>query len=826
MLQVTIDIAAPSNLAYPNTSIIAAVGQAITPDVPTVTGTVNSYSINPALPTGLTLNTGNGTISGTPSASAAQGSYTVSAQNLSGSTTATLRVTVYIAAPSNLAYPQTTIIAVVHQEIMPDIPKVTGTEVSYTVNPALPAGLTVDSSRGIISGTPATATSSSTYTITAQNPGGSTSAAVKVSVGTMNSLIDLGHVNSIEAIRMEGDRVLSADLLGHWTLWSYSSGTLLANGDGNPAVIADKYNILTPKQIDMAGTTFAIGIPNGLEVRSNADGRVLSTVAYPGLGRLVPLGTNPPWWQLASDGSYLCVGSTTSLTVYSLAGMTIASKPGDYSQAKSFSMPGSVLVAIGPAGQSVIETISTADGTSTVGPSFSGQFNSWFLDGARFLTNAQNTVWVYTNTATQQAVVALPTIENLTGQGNWIWTYSAFTQGYQLDIYAIGADTPTLTYAGSVDAVAVASGTTIGLLSGGPGQLTVFDLSGSIPSRTEYTDPIAYLTTYAAGSSTQWVVANQHGALLEGAGLTATPQYLGYGTAWSIAGSAINAAVSTASGKILIFNPSVGALDQSIDFYSGKVSLSTNGTVLGASANAIDAQYRPDRTLNFYSLPSGTTIQSYPYSFQDPNRDLFDFTLADSGATIAQVSGTFQNSTWTYTRTVTPLKGSPVIWSDTPTCDLGQARSLGPILLSPDGTLIGEYSGNSLNNQCQPITATNLVKNGTLVTAVSGVGIGWIDNNRILANQYTHSSDGTVHYSGAIIYDATGAKVANPALPELKDIQTVTSDLIYDPSANTIYSLTSGQATWTGSLSNSGLGAVSGSYVVYQSGHNIVMESF
>lgn len=52
------------------------------------------------------------------------------------------------------------------------------------------------------------------------------------------------------------------------------------------------------------------------------------------------------------------------------------------------------------------------------------------------------------------------------------------------------------------------------------------------------------------------------------------------------------------------------------------------------------------------------------------------------------------------------------------------------------------------------------------------------------------------------------------------------TDLVYDPSQNTIYSLTTGKATWTGSLPSAGLGAVTASHVVYESGSKIVAETF
>jgi Putative Ig domain len=84
---------APSGLSYPSPSS-AAVGAAITPLSPTVTGTVSSYSITPALPPGLSLNTTTGVISGTPTASAAEATYSITATNAGGSATFDLSLTV------------------------------------------------------------------------------------------------------------------------------------------------------------------------------------------------------------------------------------------------------------------------------------------------------------------------------------------------------------------------------------------------------------------------------------------------------------------------------------------------------------------------------------------------------------------------------------------------------------------------------------------------------------------------------------------------------------------------------------------------------------
>ncbi len=52
----------------------------------------------------------------------------------------------------------------------------------YTISPALPAGLTFDNTNGTISGTPTSVTSTTVYTITASNSGGSSSTSITLSV--------------------------------------------------------------------------------------------------------------------------------------------------------------------------------------------------------------------------------------------------------------------------------------------------------------------------------------------------------------------------------------------------------------------------------------------------------------------------------------------------------------------------------------------------------------------------------------------------------------------------------------------------------------------
>jgi hypothetical protein len=88
-----------------------------------------------------------------------------------------------VAAPSALSYSSNPATYTKDTAIAINTPTSSGgAVVSYSVSPALPAGLTLNTSTGIISGTPTTLTAPSNYTITATNTGGSTEAWVSITV--------------------------------------------------------------------------------------------------------------------------------------------------------------------------------------------------------------------------------------------------------------------------------------------------------------------------------------------------------------------------------------------------------------------------------------------------------------------------------------------------------------------------------------------------------------------------------------------------------------------------------------------------------------------
>src|SRR5258708_902985 len=86
---------APTRLTYSMNPALYISRLAITPNSPSSSGgSVDSYSLSPALPTGLSLDHSTGVISGTPTSISPTTSYTITATNVGGSTTASVSITV------------------------------------------------------------------------------------------------------------------------------------------------------------------------------------------------------------------------------------------------------------------------------------------------------------------------------------------------------------------------------------------------------------------------------------------------------------------------------------------------------------------------------------------------------------------------------------------------------------------------------------------------------------------------------------------------------------------------------------------------------------
>lgn len=207
-----------TNPSTPSIDLVASQeftqGVAITPiEFVNVAGVASTWSINPALPSGLNfeIETDRAIISGIPSAITASVTYTVTASNITGSVDSSVILLVKQGPPilanlANKTYIQNTI-------INPFSSTNTGsTATIWFVSPNLPGGLSLNSNTGEISGTPLGVSDFVTYTITAGNTSGTGSTRVAIKINPALPNIN----NIIQQVYIRGSviDILSVDNTG------------------------------------------------------------------------------------------------------------------------------------------------------------------------------------------------------------------------------------------------------------------------------------------------------------------------------------------------------------------------------------------------------------------------------------------------------------------------------------------------------------------------------------------------------------------------------------------------------------------------------------
>jgi hypothetical protein len=355
----------------------------------------------------------------------------------------------------------------------------------------------------------------------------------------------------------------------------------------------------------------------------------------------------------------------------------------------------------------------------------------------------------------------------------------------------------------------VPSGTTIGLFSFSTDQLTVIDLSGATPVSTTYTVPIDDLSAYAAISASSWVVGNEHGVIFDGASFAGQPRYLTLGQASSIAAGTGYFSVATASGQILYFDASTDTMVGTINFASSQLSMSSDGTVLAAASTYLDIQNPPNSTVNVYSLPSANLINSFPFASAAP----VEISLSGSGTVLAMVP----SSTSGCDAEAIAVTGGAPIWCAT-------TGAPNTVQISPNGSLVAASTAPARGG-----TTTSIYTNGTLTTTVNGWVVGWLDNTRLLADQFGQQNMiPNPVYLGADIFNSSGTNLGAAPIPQLQTLQPVTSDSTYSPQTNTILSLTTGATLWASAdaAKGDGEGAITGSQVIFGSGVLVLAQPY
>jgi hypothetical protein len=276
---ITVNAVAPGGLSY-NSPNVFTVGSAIAALNPTISGTVTGYSVTPALPAGLSLDTSTGVISGTPTAVTSTATYTVTAANSGGNTSFGVVITVNSVAPGGLTYNSPNVFTV-GSAIAALNPTISGSVTGYSVSPALPAGLSLDTTTGVISGTPTTVTSTSTYTVTAANSGGSSSFGVVI---TVNSAAPTGlsytspNIFTINSAITSLSPTISGSVTGYSVSPALPSGLSLDTTSGvisgTPTAVTSTATYTVTAANSGGNTSFGVVItvnavaPNGLSYNS------------------------------------------------------------------------------------------------------------------------------------------------------------------------------------------------------------------------------------------------------------------------------------------------------------------------------------------------------------------------------------------------------------------------------------------------------------------------------------------------------------------------------------------------------------------------------
>jgi hypothetical protein len=760
-------------------------GIASVPITPVVSaGTVTSWSISPALPAGLTLDTTTGVISGTPTIASAQQGYNVTASNPGGQSSQLL-VIVVKDTPPNVSYAETLQVLPRNQPASIEPTNDTGQTFTWSVTPALPAGLSLNTSTGVISGTPTALSPKTAYQIVVSNPDDSTYLGLSISVEDGVVLLDLGHADSLEQIRRDGQRMVSYDANHHAVLWNAQTSAILATRDG----IRPDGGYGGGHSVDVAGNTAVMQAANRLTLLDSATGAELAEVHTSG--------SSLRWWQLARDGSYVVAATADTLTAWSRAGAVLFTKTANYGGAKAFASAGELRIGGGPAAASKIELIAMPGGASTSSATHQGAFHSWFEDGEKFFTNTGTTIWVYSKEVAQLDFRAMSTINLLTGQGNWFWTHAPLPG---LEVYAVGSSgAPAAAYPLPGSTNIIASGGTIGILPYGSNSVSIVDLSGGAPVKTDYSGPSHYFGAYAAANKDDWAVGAMLGVML--GEFTGTPQLYSRGQAMSIDGNANDIVVATASGHILDFNATTLALKRDIEYGASKVELSADGASVVAAPLNSTTQYSPVKNLRVYSLASGAV--THEWTCPNGGATLRDFDVADGADVIAQVSA---SGSGTPQRTVTTLAGG-AIWASS------SIAGTDSMLLSPDGTqavVKVEVPPAGLGN-------ADIYANGTLSGAVPGDVAGWLDNSRLVVNRYEYFK-GYPEYNRTEVMDTTQTVSATFTASGISKIQPVTGNSFYSRGSNRIYDAATGATLFSSGDDYRDRGAVAGANVAYASG--------
>jgi len=175
---------------------------------------------------------------------------------------------------TSLSYPSGTQTLVIGTAITPITPTITGTVSDFSVQPNLPAGLTLDSSKGTISGTPTAVAAAASYTISA---GGAISATISIAVNDVPPKVSYGAASITFSANIASTTVTPTVTGGAVTSWSISPALPVGlsfdahhgsiSGTPTMAAAAMSYVVVAGNSGGQSTVTLKIAVDAGAVVR-------------------------------------------------------------------------------------------------------------------------------------------------------------------------------------------------------------------------------------------------------------------------------------------------------------------------------------------------------------------------------------------------------------------------------------------------------------------------------------------------------------------------------------------------------------------------------
>lgn len=573
-------------------------------------------------------------------------------------------------------------------------------------------------------------------------------------------MLDPGH-SDVKQLRRQADRVLSKGV-GRWILWDTVTRRQIAQG---PFTRPTRTTSMISTDADLAGSTMLVPVTGKVfELRSTRDGSLLSRVSVDRPERSS---------GLSIDGGYAYSADPTSLRVWSRDGVLVLARPGNYYGSTIFADRDALYVAQGPTRTPTVETI-RLDGTSTFSRRYLGAFNGWFTDGTHFAGYSGNAVEVYDRDGV--LIQSVPPLgpgarwRKGSGHGRYFWL-----EGESVAVYELGRAAPVLTMPGESLSRTSRSGTVAGLTNDGSA-LVQLDLRGDAPRVSTTTLPTREenLEAYAAGTGGEWVINGLGGIYASPAGTPpASLASLGCGAVRAIAGAPSGTiAIATADGRVRIYDQSsnVASLVAAIPVDADALALSSDGGLLFALA----PQWRRDRALRVFQLPSGTLLRTFAAAADETQQ----FSVSADGGHVARLVCKQETGSDCALR-VSGLDGRVI--TEVPSLD----PRLTKVAASPDGAHYAIFSRN-------PEVVSFYDATGAVVKTFSVDFLGFLDDRRFLATSARSERNTVLDLNGQTLAEHERRNGFYTVTP-------VGRDHFYEPLNNRIHRIADGSVAWDGS---------------------------